>query len=136
MQKSCSVVLVRDTGVLEATFGHEESYMRRDDSIRNAVERTLEYSRPLRSLKLWLAFRSHGAAAFRGWIEQTLGLAGQLADALAADDADFELLVRPDAVDGVLPAPAGGRADLDAHNAALAAAVQGDGRVYLARGLG
>ena len=33
--------------------------------VRNAVELTLEYSRPLRSLKLWLAFRTHGAAAFR-----------------------------------------------------------------------
>ena len=56
------------------TFGHEESYIRREE-IRNAVERTLEYSRPLRSLKLWLAFRVHGAAAFRGWIEGTLALA-------------------------------------------------------------
>ena len=72
LQKSCSAVLVREAGLMEATFGHEESYIRREE-IRNAVERTLEYSRPLRSLKLWLAFRVHGAAAFRGWIEATLG---------------------------------------------------------------
>ena len=65
---------MRDAGALEAAFGHEESYMRREE-VRNAVERTLEYSRPLRSLKLWLAFRTHGAAAFRGWIERTLALA-------------------------------------------------------------
>ena len=30
-----------------------------------AVDRTLEYSRPFRALKLWLALRAHGAAAFR-----------------------------------------------------------------------
>ena len=131
LQKSCSVILVRHKGVLEATFGHEESYMHRADSVRNAVERTLEYSRPLRSLKLWLAFRSHGAAAFRGWIEQTLGLAGQLADALAADDA-FELLVDPTLSTVCFRHRPAAELDLDAHNAALAAAVQRDGRVYLA----
>ena len=47
--------------------------MRRDSVVRNAVELTLEYSRPLRSLKLWLAFRTHGAAAFRDWIESDPG---------------------------------------------------------------
>ena len=31
----------------------------------HAVDVTLEYSRPFRALKLWLAFRAHGAAAFR-----------------------------------------------------------------------
>ena len=86
----------------EAAFGHEESYMRRGDTVQNAVERTLEYSRPLRSLKLWLAFRTHGAAAFRGWIEGTLALARELADKLRADDA-LRAALRADALDGLLP---------------------------------
>ena len=94
LQKSCSLILCRHAGAFEAAFGHEESYMRRGDSVRNAVERTLEYSRPLRSLKLWLAFRTHGAAAFRGWIESTLALAQRFADEVRADEA-FELLCEP-----------------------------------------
>jgi aromatic-L-amino-acid decarboxylase len=130
LQKSCSVVLMRESGGLERTFGHEESYMRRGDSVPNAVERTLEYSRPLRSLKLWLAFRIHGAAAFRGWIARTLELAAELAAAIRADP-EFELICEP-----VLSTvcfrhlPADG--DPDAHNAALALAAQSDGRIYLA----
>ncbi len=130
LQKSCSVVLVREAGHLEATFGHEESYMRREE-IRNAVERTLEYSRPLRSLKLWLAFRVHGAEAFRHWIAAGIDLARRLAEMLE-EDPEFELLHEP-----VLSTvcfrhlgAAGHR--LDAHNAALATAAQDDGRVYLA----
>jgi aromatic-L-amino-acid decarboxylase len=130
LQKSCSLILVREEGGLEQTFGHEESYMLRDQ-VRNAVETTLEYSRPLRSLKLWLAFRTHGAAAFRAWITQTLELARLLAAELAADPA-FELLYEPTLSTVCfrhLP-PEG--ADIDRHNAELAAAVQADGRVYLA----
>ncbi len=133
LQKSCSLVLLRNSGMLEAAFGHEESYMRRGDSIPNAVERTLEYSRPLRSLKLWLAFRTHGAAAFRGWIEGTLALARQLADELRADDS-FELLCEP-TLSTVCFRHLADVPDLDAHNMALARAVQEDGRVFLAPAL-
>jgi aromatic-L-amino-acid decarboxylase len=131
LQKSCSVVLVREAGHMEATFGHEESYLRREE-VRNAVERTLEYSRPLRSLKLWLAFRVHGAESFRAWIASTLGLARLLAEMVDADP-DFELLNDPTLSTVCFrhlgPARSG---DLDAHNSALAAATREDGRVYLA----
>lgn len=134
LQKSCSVVLVRAEGLMEATFGHEESYIRREE-VRNAVERTLEYSRPLRSLKLWLAFRVHGAAAFRGWIERTLDLASDLAVRIEAAP-EFELLCEPTLSTVCfrhLPAEGPpGAADLDAHNLRLAAAAQEDGRIYLA----
>jgi len=137
LQKSCSLILVREPGALEAAFGHEESYIRRE-AVRNAVERTLEYSRPLRSLKLWLAFRTHGAAAFRAWIEQTLGLAKRLADQVRADP-EFELLCEPTLSTVCfrhLPrAGSGGSAELDRHNTELAAAAQEDGRIYLASAL-
>ena len=133
LQKSCSLVLVRESGALEAAFGHEESYIRREE-VRNAVERTLEYSRPLRSLKLWLAFRTHGAAAFRGWIEQTLELARDLADAIRVDP-ELELLCEPTLSTVCFRHLPGDGVDPDAHNTALAAAVQADGRVYLASAL-
>ncbi len=134
LQKSCSLILCRHAGAFEAAFGHEESYMRRGDSVRNAVERTLEYSRPLRSLKLWLAFRTHGAAAFRGWIETTLALARQLTEAVRADDA-FELLCEPMLSTVCFRHVDGAVNDLDAHNTALATAIQEDGRVFLAPAL-
>ena len=131
LQKSCSLILVREPGALEAAFGHEEAYIRRDSVVRNAVERTLEYSRPLRSLKLWLAFRTHGAAAFREWIERTLALARRLADFLRADP-EFELMCEPTLSTVCFRHAPAGVTDLDAHNTALAATAQEDGRIYLA----
>jgi aromatic-L-amino-acid decarboxylase len=131
LQKSCSLVLMRDAGLLEATFGHEESYMRRADSVRNAVERTLEYSRPLRSLKLWLAFRTHGAAAFREWITATLDLAAAFADGVR-ERPEFELMCEPSLSTVCFRHLPAGDVDLEAHNLALAGRIQRDGRVYLA----
>ena len=60
--KACSVLLMHDLKSLERAFSHEESYMLHSGE-RLAVDHTLEYSRPLRSLKLWLAFTVHGADA-------------------------------------------------------------------------
>jgi aromatic-L-amino-acid decarboxylase len=131
IQKSCSVVMVARRGALEGTFGHEESYIRREE-VPNAVERTLEYSRPFRSLKLWLAFRVHGAAAFRTAIERTLRLARDFAARVVADD-QLELLCEPTLSTVCfrhVPRNAGSGFDLDAHNTRLAAAAQQDGRIY------
>ena len=131
LPKACSAVLVRDESALRAAFGHEAAYMPRDEDETNAVETTLEYSRPFRALKLWLAFRVHGAAALRAAIEHDLALARLLADEVRAHD-DLELVCEPQL--SIVPfrhAPRGDR-DLDAHNAALARALQADGRVYVA----
>ena len=135
VQKSCSAVLVRHRGVLEASFGHEESYLSRDeDAVPNAVERTLEYSRPFRSLAPWIAFRVHGAGSFRVWIEHTLTLAEDLAQRVR-EHPRLELLVEPTLSTVCfrhLPEVGGSDADVDRHNARLAAAIQRDGRVFLA----
>mgnify|MGYP000293507809 CR=1 FL=1 len=58
--KACSAVLVRRTADLAAVFSHEEDYIPHEDDELNAVDVTLEYSRPLRALKLWLTFKTHG----------------------------------------------------------------------------
>jgi aromatic-L-amino-acid decarboxylase len=132
VQKSCSLVLMGREGALAAAFAHHERYMLHAQDLANPVDNTLEYSRPVRSLKLWLAFRTYGAAAYRTWIERTLGHARDLAAALR-EHPDFELLHDP-ALSTVCFRHLGGE-DLDAHNLALAAAVQRDGRVYLAPAL-
>jgi aromatic-L-amino-acid decarboxylase len=97
----------------------------------NPVDRTLEYSRPIRSLKLWLAFRAYGADAFRAGIEGTLARARALADLVEADPA-LELLDRPALSVVNLRHRPPDAADLDAHNLRLARAIQDDGRVFLA----
>jgi aromatic-L-amino-acid decarboxylase len=133
VQKSCSLILLRRRGALRAAFGHQERYMLHEQDIANPVDQTLEYSRPLRSLRLWLALRVHGAAQFRAWIEQTLGHAARLADAVR-DHPSFELLHEPMlSIVCFRHVPAGVAEDrLDAHNERLARAMQHDGRIFLA----
>jgi aromatic-L-amino-acid decarboxylase len=129
--KACSAVLVRRTADLSAVFAHDEDYIPHEDDALNAVDVTLEYSRPLRALKLWLALRVHGAQAFRAAIEGNLAQA-QLLYGLAAAHPDFQTREHPPQLSivpirHVLP----GCTDLDRHNDELCRAMQHDGRVFI-----
>lgn len=90
----------------------------------------MEYSRPFRSLKLWVALRAHGAAAFRDAITADIEMARLLASQIDASD-NLELVVGPPELSTVpfrrLPA----HGDPDQHNLRLARALQEDGRVYV-----
>lgn len=132
--KSCSLLLVHDAGLLERTFSHHEDVIPHGEEL-HPVDRSLEYSRPLSALKVWLAFRTHGARAIRAAIERNLEEA-QLLAALLRDDPRFELLTEPPlsvvcfrrvGVDGARDGGA-----LDAHNRALADALGRDGRLLVA----
>lgn len=131
VQKSCSIVLLKEPGWLQTAFGHEEQYMLHEGDVANPVDRTLEYSRPLRSLRLWMALRVYGAEQYRDWIERTLDNARQLAEALRASP-DFELLHAPMLSTICFRHIPHGVEALDAHNLHLASEVQRDGRVFLA----
>ena len=135
LPKACGVVLVREAEALTSAFAHEEGYLPHQRHELHAVDITLEYSRPLRALKLWLAFRAHGARQFRDAIGRNLHEAELLYER-AASAPDFRVM--PEAPQlSIVPIrhePAGVD-DLDAHNAALADAIQEDGRVYLSSAL-
>jgi aromatic-L-amino-acid decarboxylase len=133
LPKACSILLVRDRGAFERTFTHDESYIPhtdREDS-SHPVDRTLEYSRPLSALKLWLAFRVHGASAIRDAIERNLRQARMFAD-LVREDSALELLVEPQlsAVCFRWRPPAG--VDPHAHNASLAREINAQAQILLA----
>ncbi|MBZ5735284.1 aminotransferase class V-fold PLP-dependent enzyme [Nocardioides sp. TRM66260-LWL] len=136
MPKSCSVVLMRTRGALRRAFAHEETYMLHEGDAGNPVDSTLEYSRPFRSLKLWLTMRVHGAAEYREALTRTLEHAARFTDAVRAHP-ELELLHEPMLSTVCFRhVPADGAAwddaALDAHNQRLARAVQRDGRVFLA----
>ena len=133
--KACSVVLVREEGALSQAFAHEQGYLPHQRHELHAVDITLEYSRPLRALKLWLAFRAHGAEQFRDAIRRNLAEA-QLLHREAAARSDFETFGAPPDL-SIVPIRhvPDGVADLDRHNQTLADAIQADGRVYLASAL-
>jgi aromatic-L-amino-acid decarboxylase len=132
LPKACGVVLVRDRAHLHAAFSHEEGYLPHEHERPHAVDVTLEYSRPFRALKLWLAFRTHGAAAFRAAIDRNLGQARLLVEEVSRH-AELELLTADPQLSIVpfrhLP---DGVADADAHNDRLARELQRDARVYVA----
>jgi aromatic-L-amino-acid decarboxylase len=123
--KACSVLLVRDPRTLRAAFAHSEAYIpHMEEEQAHAVDGTLEYSRPLRALKLWLAFTVHGADAMRAAIERNLAHARLLAELVDADD-ELELVSAP-----VLSAVCFRHRDVP--NAQLVTALQADARIYLA----
>ena len=127
--KACGVLLVRNRADLEAAFSHDAPYIPEIEFGEHPVEWTLEYSRPFRALKLWLALRAHGADAFREAIEHDLELARLVADLVREAD-DLELMTEPSL--SIVPfrrVPAKG--DTDLHNQRLVGALQRDGRVYV-----
>jgi aromatic-L-amino-acid decarboxylase len=99
------------------------------DVEENPVDRTLEYSRPFRSLKLWVAFRAHGANAIRDALEENLRLAKLLAH-LVTETPNLELFGKPQL--SIVPfrrVPAHG--SIDDHNSAIAKRMQLDGDAYV-----
>lgn len=132
LPKACGIVLARHRGDLEAALAHEEAYIPHDRLETHMVDITLEYSRPFRALKLWLAFRAHGVEAIRDAIEANLAQARLL----------FELVERTDELEAVCGPPEltivpfrhapPGVTDLNDHNARLVQALQEDGRIWIA----
>jgi aromatic-L-amino-acid decarboxylase len=123
--KACSVLLVRDPRSLRAAFAHDEAYIPHvEEEEPHAVDQTLEYSRPLRALKLWLAFTVHGADAIRAAIARNLAHARLLAELVEADE-NLELVSEP-----ILSAVNFRRRGVS--NRALVTALQEDARIYLA----
>jgi aromatic-L-amino-acid decarboxylase len=134
LPKACGIVLVRREEDLAASFAHEQGYLPHQRHELHAVDITFEYSRPFRALKLWLAMRAHGAAAFREAIQRNLAEAMLLYEALAAAP-DFQALGEPKlsiVPFRHVPADVG---DLNEHNQRLADALQADGRFWIASAL-
>ena len=102
----------------------------------NAVDITLEYSRPLRALKLWLAFKVHGASGMREALEANLAQA-QLLYSMAKEASDFEVI---DSIPQLSIVPtrhiptrlkASSAAQINKHTSRLQLALIADGRIYI-----
>jgi aromatic-L-amino-acid decarboxylase len=131
LPKACGVLLVRRREDLFDAFSHNESYIPHERSTGHMVDITLEYSRPFRALKLWLAFRAHGAEAFREAVENNLRQARLLYELVRENDA-LEPLCGPPPLSIVPFRHVGSSGDLNEHNALLVRRLQDDGRVWVA----
>jgi aromatic-L-amino-acid decarboxylase len=134
LPKACGVVLVRRHEDLHGALAHEEDYIPHERPDHHMVDITLEYSRPFRALKLWLAFRAHGSEAIRAAIERNLGQARLLYDEVARHSELEHLCGEPQL--SIVPfrhVPTGmSEGELDEHNARLVEALQQQGDVWVA----
>ena len=129
--KSCSLLLMKNQANLANTFSHEEAYMPHFANHYNPVDFTLEYSRPLRALKLWIALKTHGGNAFRRAIEKNIELA-QLTYRIASQHENFRTLPFPPDLSIVpIQFQDSRHPDSSALNDRLCRAILADGRFFI-----
>jgi len=129
--KACSIVLMKSYEPLVKTFSHNEAYMPHDSEEPNAVDITLEYSRPVRALKMWMGFATHGADEFAKAITNNIELA-ELTYARARDAVDFNVLPNEPQL-SIVPiqyAPEGVK-DVSGLNRRIYELIMEDMRIYL-----
>jgi aromatic-L-amino-acid decarboxylase len=129
--KACSIVLMKNYEPLVRTFSHNEAYMPHDHDEPNAVDITLEYSRPVRALKMWMGFAAHGADEFEAAITANLELA-ELTYEIADQALDFRVLANGPQL-SIVPiqfTPEGVK-DADGLNRRIYEEILKDGRIYL-----
>jgi glutamate/tyrosine decarboxylase-like PLP-dependent enzyme len=130
----CSVLLYRDPAAARRTFSLTDDYAASlsDDPVEGQVffEETVELSRRVRALKLWLSLRYHGLRAFRESIAGNIGQARRLA-ALVDAEPDLERLAEVPLSAVCFRWTGGDPATLDETNAAILERVNRRGRVYL-----
>jgi glutamate/tyrosine decarboxylase-like PLP-dependent enzyme len=135
----CSVLLYRDAETARRTFSLTDDYAASltDDPVEGQMffDETIELSRRVRALKLWLSLRYHGLEAFRESIAGNIAQARRLASLVDAEP-DLERLSDV-TLSAVCFRWTGGdracldEAALDAANAAILDRINRRGRVYL-----
>lgn len=129
--KACSIVLMKSYEPLVRTFSHNEAYMPHDSDEPNAVDITLEYSRPVRALKMWMGFAAHGADEFEAAITSNLELA-ELTYEMARQASDFRVMPnRPQLSIVPIQFTPEGVLDASGLNKKIYEAILDDGRIYL-----
>lgn len=85
--------LVRDRKALRAAFAYRPAYYHFDDDATNYLDYGPQNSRGFRALKVWLALRHAGAAAYRAMIGDDIRLSRHMAKSIGRRD-DLELVTQ------------------------------------------
>jgi glutamate/tyrosine decarboxylase-like PLP-dependent enzyme len=75
--------LIRDAGLLRAAFAYHAPYYHFEEDATNYVDYGPQNSRGFRALKVWLALKQAGAAAYRTMIADDIRLSQAMADAVS-----------------------------------------------------
>ncbi len=129
----CGCLLYRDPAAARRAFSHSGDYARAltSDPVEGFVffEESIELSRPVRALAIWLSLRYYGLRAFQESIREDLHLAQVLAAAIDAEPRLERLAPVP--LSAVCFRYARASGDLDALNEAILKHVIRRGRVYI-----
>jgi aromatic-L-amino-acid/L-tryptophan decarboxylase len=129
----CGCLLYRDPAAARRAFSHSGDYARAlsDDPIEGFAifEESMELSRPVRALKLWLSLRYYGLRAFQQSIREDLELAQVLARTIDAEQKLERLAPAP--LSAVCFRYVDAAGNLDSLNREILARVIRRGRVYI-----
>lgn len=131
-QFDCSAHFVRDPDALVRTLAIQPEFLKTHgcEGIINYSEWSIPLGRRFRALKLWFLMRGHGMEGLRTMICNHVRWSQALAQRLAAEPG-FSLATQPVLSLFTFRHDPGDGRDLDAHNLALVAAINDDGRLYL-----
>ena len=127
----CSLLYTRRPDDLKRAFSLVAEYLRTDESdVVNLMDYGLSLGRRFRALKLWMVIRAYGREGLARIIDRHINDAQWLAAQIDAEPGWERLAPVPFSTVCFRHVPAG-RADLEAHNAALLEAVNATGAAFL-----
>lgn len=131
-QFDCSAHFLRDPESLVKTLAIQPEFLKTHghDGIINYSEWSVPLGRRFRALKLWFLLRAYGLEKLRTMIRNHVTWSQKVAKRLAATP-NFRITSAPMLSLFSFRHEPKGVADLDAHNLALVAAINDDGRIYL-----
>jgi aromatic-L-amino-acid decarboxylase len=131
-QFDCSAHFLRDPESLVKTLAIQPEFLKTHghDGIINYSEWSVPLGRRFRALKIWFLLRAYGLEKLRTMIRNHVTWSQKVAKRLAATP-DFRITSAPMLSLFSFRHEPKGVADLDAHNLALVAAINNDGRIYL-----
>lgn len=125
-------VLVRDPDCLRAAFSLVPDYLRQEGERYAPMEYGFELSRRLRALKVWMTFLAYGADSLLAAIEGNIRLMRHMAELVEEDDALELAAPVPLSVVCFRYRSSGSEDAVDRVNRELVAAIEQDGRVFIA----
>ncbi len=94
MPVNCSLLLVRQRGLLEKHLGESAGYLYQTHDAYNPAQRSIQCGRRNDALKLWAAWRHHGDAGYARRIDHLFRLAERAVEIIEADP-ELRLVRRP-----------------------------------------
>lgn len=131
-QFDCSAHFLRDPESLVKTLAIQPEFLKTHghDGIINYSEWSVPLGRRFRALKIWFLLRAYGLEKLRTMIRNHVAWSQKVAKRLAATP-DFRITSTPMLSLFSFRHEPTNVTDLDAHNLALVAAINDDGRIYL-----